>query len=51
MKNITEEMGIKVPTPLYWYWKITWCFLTPVFLVVSNEYLFHIKFKTKLHVF
>ena len=38
MGNITQEMGIHVPTPLYWYWRITWCFVTPLFLLVSFSF-------------
>ncbi|KAF2367046.1 Sodium:neurotransmitter symporter [Trinorchestia longiramus] len=34
MAHVTEDMGIWVPKPLYGYWAITWCFLTPVSLVV-----------------
>jgi len=31
---ITEEMGIHMPRFLYYYWKATWCFITPVSLTI-----------------
>lgn len=34
MNHITNDMGIWVPRPLYGYWAVTWCFLTPVSLVL-----------------
>ncbi|CAL4068367.1 unnamed protein product, partial [Meganyctiphanes norvegica] len=32
MKKITDEMGIYVPKCLYYYWMVTWCFITPLSL-------------------
>lgn len=34
MRNISEEMGIHVPLPLYIYWAATWLVITPVALVI-----------------
>ena len=36
IKHITDDIGIWVPKPLYGYWMVTWCFLTPLSLVVSD---------------
>jgi len=33
MSHITDEMGIHVPTPLAWYWKIMWMVVTPGSLI------------------
>ena len=32
--NNIEEMGMKLPRPIKWYWKACWCFITPVILLV-----------------
>merc|ERR1719357_1446874 len=34
MRNITQDMEIKIPKILQIYWKSTWVFITPVLLVV-----------------
>ena len=34
MKNIQEDMGIWVPLPLYGYWAVTWCCITPLALSI-----------------
>ena len=33
LSNI-EDLDIKIPTLLKWYWKVCWCFVTPVTLIV-----------------
>ncbi|XP_045130113.1 sodium- and chloride-dependent glycine transporter 1-like [Portunus trituberculatus] len=32
-RHITEDMGITVPRPLYAYWLLTWCAVTPLVLL------------------
>ncbi|KAF2356460.1 Sodium:neurotransmitter symporter [Trinorchestia longiramus] len=34
ISHVTQDMGIWVPKPLYAYWAVTWCCLTPISLVV-----------------
>lgn len=34
MHNIEKEIGIWIPLPLKFYWKITWLFVTPVSLLL-----------------
>lgn len=34
MRNIREEIGIYIPTPLYMYWTATWLVITPALLLI-----------------
>lgn len=43
MRNIREEIGIYIPTPLYMYWTATWLVITPALLLVNNYFFFFTK--------